>query len=199
MGLDMYLYASKYISGWSWQKDQKKNEEYEKLVEFSGVRAHEGSPHGNLEMCVGYWRKANAIHGWFVREVQDGIDDCKRNYVPREKLIELKKVCQEALDNQPAIVPASASGIAQYTYVGGDDKSDKSIGQALMDIWQLEQKSAEFNDPNDTDPLKPTMGSFFGSYEKDEWYYQELRDTIEIVDTCLAMDGEWDFYYRSSW
>jgi len=28
----------------------------------------------NLEE-VGYWRKANAIHGWFVDHVQDGEDD----------------------------------------------------------------------------------------------------------------------------
>ena len=26
---------------------------------------------------VGYWRKANAIHKWFVDNVQDGNDDCK--------------------------------------------------------------------------------------------------------------------------
>ena len=28
---------------------------------------------------VGYWRKANAIHGWFVRNVQNGKDDCGTN------------------------------------------------------------------------------------------------------------------------
>ena len=24
-----------------------------------------------------YWRKANAIHGWFVKNAQQGIDDCR--------------------------------------------------------------------------------------------------------------------------
>jgi hypothetical protein len=28
---------------------------------------------------VGYWRKANAIHRWFVEHVQDGNDDLARS------------------------------------------------------------------------------------------------------------------------
>ena len=35
------------------------------------------------------WRKANAIHKFFVDEVQEGNDNCERHYVSREKLQEL--------------------------------------------------------------------------------------------------------------
>jgi hypothetical protein len=35
---------------------------------------------------IGYWRKANAIHGWFVRECQGGIDECQRTRVTKAKL-----------------------------------------------------------------------------------------------------------------
>ena len=35
------------------------------------------------------WRKANAIHKFFVDEVQDGNDNCERHYVSRETLQEL--------------------------------------------------------------------------------------------------------------
>ena len=26
---------------------------------------------------IGYWRKANQVHGWFVENIQDGVDDCR--------------------------------------------------------------------------------------------------------------------------
>jgi len=48
---------------------------------------------------AGYWRKANAIHGWFVDNVQDGNDDCKEYYVPREKLKELFGLVTLVLEN----------------------------------------------------------------------------------------------------
>lgn len=49
---------------------------------------------------VAYWRKANAIHLWFVDNVQDGEDDCKwHNEVTKEILEELLDTCQKVLDN----------------------------------------------------------------------------------------------------
>ena len=44
---------------------------------------------------VGYWRKANAIHNFFVNECQDGEDDCKEYYVPIHILNKLYKICVE--------------------------------------------------------------------------------------------------------
>ena len=43
---------------------------------------------------VAYWRKANAIHGWFVDNIQDGVDDQNEYYVSKEKLEELLPVCE---------------------------------------------------------------------------------------------------------
>lgn len=49
---------------------------------------------------VGYWRKANAIHQWFVEHIQDGIDDCDyHREVTKEDLEELLDVCHEVLCN----------------------------------------------------------------------------------------------------
>jgi hypothetical protein len=39
------------------------------------------------------WRKANAIHKWFVDNVQDGDDDCGKYYVGIEQLQELRHAC----------------------------------------------------------------------------------------------------------
>lgn len=47
---------------------------------------------------VGYWRKQNAIHNWFVKNVQGGADDC--NYheeVTKEDLRELLRLCNSVL------------------------------------------------------------------------------------------------------
>lgn len=43
---------------------------------------------------VGYFRKSNQIHNWFVEKCQDGIDECQSTIVPKEKLEELLNVCQ---------------------------------------------------------------------------------------------------------
>lgn len=45
------------------------------------------------------WRKANAIHKWFVDNVQDGVDDCGYYKVTKEHLIELHNVCNDVLND----------------------------------------------------------------------------------------------------
>lgn len=46
---------------------------------------------------IGYWRKANHIHKWFVDNVQDGEDDCEKYEVTKSNLLDLKDVCEEVL------------------------------------------------------------------------------------------------------
>jgi hypothetical protein len=43
------------------------------------------------------WRKANAVHKWFVDHVQDGQDDCGRYPVSVHALHKLKADCETAL------------------------------------------------------------------------------------------------------
>ena len=43
-----------------------------------------------------YWRKANAIHRWFVENCQGGVDECQETYVERDQLEELIAVCRRA-------------------------------------------------------------------------------------------------------
>lgn len=47
---------------------------------------------------VGYWRKANAIHQWFVVHVQGGVDECLKYEVSKAQLEELKTTCEKAID-----------------------------------------------------------------------------------------------------
>lgn len=111
-------------------------------------------PSIQCQVKIGYWRKANAVHDWFVQNCQDGNDDCREAYVSTEQLEELRKVCQMVLDNH-----------------------------ALASEY-----------------LPTTSGFFFGSTEYDEWYFQDLQSTVEIIDNALSNIGdEWSFSYQSSW
>lgn len=46
---------------------------------------------------IGYWRKANHIHKWFVDHVQGGEDNCEKYEVTKTNLLDLKAVCEEVL------------------------------------------------------------------------------------------------------
>jgi hypothetical protein len=95
MGLDMYLYR---IDG--------------NKVAFVAEEAEE----------IGYWRKANAIHKWFVDNVQNGNDDCEQYNVSPEKIKELLNVCQAVLKN-----PAEANKLlptASGFFFGETDYGD---------------------------------------------------------------------------
>lgn len=47
---------------------------------------------------VAYWRKANAIHGWFMQFAE--MDDCTPVEVSVLALIELRDTCQKVLDDK---------------------------------------------------------------------------------------------------
>lgn len=46
---------------------------------------------------IGYWRKANHIHKWFVDKVQGGEDDCEYYKVTKDNLLSLKATCEKVL------------------------------------------------------------------------------------------------------
>ena len=48
---------------------------------------------------VGYWRKANQIHYWFVSNVQDDEDDCGYYEVSKEQLTRLLEECQKVKED----------------------------------------------------------------------------------------------------
>ena len=70
MGLDMYILKGNKAD---WEAYQNGNNE----AFYDGAEE------------VAYWRKANAIHGWFVENVQGGIDDCGFYKISEENLITL--------------------------------------------------------------------------------------------------------------
>jgi len=93
MGLDMYLEAEKYLADYDeTQKEQGKRFSQD-FPELGGL------PIKELTAVIGYWRKANYIHNWFVENIQNGNDDCNKYYISRNQLNKLKAACQEVLES----------------------------------------------------------------------------------------------------
>ena len=100
MGLDMYLTAERYL--WTYSKDGEDTLKGVAIAnlfpELAFLDSKKDQRVKTVTAEIGYWRKANAIHAWFVTNVQDGKDDCERYFVPPEKLAELLEVINTILD-----------------------------------------------------------------------------------------------------
>lgn len=145
MGLDMYLTKSHYVGAYFEHRQVKGTVSL--MVEGKKLPINKKKISEIIEQ-VGYWRKANAIHNWFVQHVQDGKDECQRSYVSAEQLLELKKLCELALKTKDATL------------------------------------------------LPPVSGFFFGSTEIDTYYWDDIRETIEILSD---IDETCTYYYQASW
>jgi len=138
---------------------------------------------------VGYWRKANHIHAWFVNNVQDGVDDCRyHNEVTKELLEELRDTCIEVLNNSVMTLGAVKNG-SHYDHESGKWIDDFEAGRVVIN-------------PDVAEDLLPTAsGFFFGGTDYDEWYLKDVENTIAIINKVLATtDFEKEMvYYVSSW
>lgn len=186
MGLDMYLSKRTYV-GNHYREPQNRVEiilpenEGDELfpIKKGSIKTERIS---EIIEGVGYWRKANAIHQWFVDNVQDGEDDCGEYYVPREKIEELYKLCKKVVDKAELV------------------EGDVVVGQTLENgEWKNEtEKGLIIQNEDEIRDLLPTQsGFFFGSTEYDEWYLSYIKTTISILKPLLEEGG--DFYYSSSW
>lgn len=185
MGLDMYLYRSKKVKGLT-AKDYSKvdntisdvpNEAFKSVREsikgrskevysqFDEVVKERGvySTWLSIFEDIGYWRKANQIHTFFVEQCQGGIDECQLTKVSKAKLNKLMSLCKQALALKEVYLN---DGIVQ--------------GKPLEEI------------------LPTASGFFFGGTEYDEWYFDGIQNTIEILEGVLP-DTTADYYYSSSW
>lgn len=100
MGLDMYLYAKKYESVCKWDKDKNKDNFYPtELKEFANDIFNSNFMSKETSYQIGYWRKANAIHKYFVDNCADGTDDCREMYVCEKTLEDLLDRCKKVLDD----------------------------------------------------------------------------------------------------
>lgn len=160
MGLDMYLYKKAHVK--CWKSDDSGVKDANKVDILVRVTYPDGSSDSadysvsnpemgiDISMPVAYWRKANAIHRWFIQNCANGQDDCREMSVSVEQLMELKHLCEQVLEDH--------------------------------------SKAAE---------LLPTQdGFFFGSTNYDEWYFHDLKHTVEALSNLD--EGYW-YEYQASW
>lgn len=99
MGLDMYLYAiraggptleeyHRAMDAAAWPEGEAGRfdlDAYKMAKQEAGVE-------------VAYWRKANAIHAWFVDNFQDGVDKCQSSKpISKEAIAGLVAKCERIL------------------------------------------------------------------------------------------------------
>lgn len=145
----MYLSAKFYTSRYGGEKEL--NKKLWALVPFKPI---DNINTAELKVEVGYWRKSNHIHKWFVDNCQDGTDECQYSFVAREQLKELLELCEKVSKN-------------------------KKLAHKLLPTEE---------------------GFFFGGKDYDEWYFDDIEDTIKQLKAILKNVPEsWDFEYHSSW
>lgn len=148
MGLDMYLSAKRsfYASNWDKGTDREQKPEFQanvairKVLDDLKVAPPESSNLNYIELRteVYYWRKSNAIHAWFVRECQDGKDECQYTDVEPSKIEELANICSElSLAKVPALAMQKLPPTSGF-FFGSTDIDDY--------FWQdIEQTAVELN------------------------------------------------------
>jgi len=192
MGLDMYLSKRHYVQNWEHNGPERQH----KITVKVGGKAH---PHINTSKIsyiieqVGYWRKANAIHDWFVQHCQDGRDECQESYVTREQLQELYDTCVLVRDNSKLKDGKIKNG-----------STIQKVGDEIVETPIIE-KGKVIEDASVSEYLLPTAeGFFFGGTDYDEYYMQDVLNTIEILKPELDAKYENgmyepEYYYRASW
>jgi hypothetical protein len=139
----MYLNAKRFL----WHSDEElTNAISEQLPELKDLRVKE------VIVEAGYWRKANAIHAWFVGKVQDGEDDCGHYPVSRVELQQLRAECRKVLDFKHlatnTLPPAAGfffggTDLDEWYYKGLEDTIiiiDQAL--ALPEVWYFEYHSS---------------------------------------------------------
>jgi len=192
MGLDMYLYRKTYVRNWSHMAPEelhqitvKKNKKKHPWIDSKNITG--------ITELVGQWRKANAVHDWFVSHVQDGEDDCKEYNVELPQLQELYDTCVLVRDNTKLVDGQIKNGY-----------SCKEIDGKFVETPIMEPGKT-VADKSVAEDLLPTAGGFFfGSTDYDEYYMEDILDTIKILEPLLKLEIPKGFYppdyiYRASW
>ena len=179
MGLDMYLTAKVYVG--AKYRAVKQNyiemqDAYGDDRDFADFKECKLYPTHNISEIIydiGYWRKVNWVHKWFVDNAQAGNDDCGNYEVSSELLDKLYSTCETILKKFDGV------------------KNDKDR-MALIDYIndKLPPQSGCFFGSTD---LK----------DKDEldYYRDSLYDTLEIIKRAKKYIEKFgaDIYYQSSW
>jgi len=182
MGLDMYLEKRIGVKNYSFTK---KEDKHSVEVKKGGIKLDIAAKSiSGVVVDVACWRKANAIHRWFVNNVQNGEDDCKSYYVDEEDLKALLKRVNKVLKASKLIKGKVTNG---YTIEKGKEIPILEDGEYIEDATVAKEC------------LPTGSGFFFGSEDYNEWYLEGLKYTKKVLTKTLKEKVGGSYYYQSSW
>lgn len=204
MGLDMYLNKGKRIP----KKNSDEFMSYEEMRKIDDLISNEGNEDiaelykdyvydcgeylhwKSLTKEILYWRKANAIHKWFVDNVQLGEDNCGYYEVTKEQLMELRDKCIDVIRVAKVGMGKVSNG---YSYVRD--------GNELKRVDYFEDGEVVLNAEDVAKILPSSSGFFFGSTDYDMYYIEQVKYTLAELNKILKETNfEKDYVeYHSSW
>lgn len=143
MGLDMYLKVSKWFGDYDFKPEEQQIAKQIRSAFFPEYAAVEENCSVTLEMQVAYWRKANAIHAFFV-DLSGREDDCQPIPVSKESLEDLVGRCKAVLKD-----PAKADDLLPTRggfFFGSTDYDEGYFYDLRSTVEQLERVIAALKD-----------------------------------------------------
>lgn len=182
MGLDMYLYKKTYVKNW----EHTAPEYSHKIVVRKGGKVRKDIKPERISYIteeIGYWRKFNALHGWFVQNCADGEDSCQEIYVSKKMMDELLNILLKV----KTLLDSS-----KKKTLTSKDWNDKDYE---YEVYECEDAVREL--------LSPTEGFFFGDSDINEYYKEQVEYTIKLIRSFKKEVNDDDFsasiIYQASW
>ena len=198
MGLDMYLERAPKVSGLTFKEMIDLNNKYEdsgdinKIPEKYRSLFHKRGEHISwlsVKEEVMYWRKANAIHNYFVQHCGGGVDECQVMKVSRKDIEKLVLYCDKIIKATTMVKSKIENG---YTFNKDGTKKPLMEEGEMMD--EAGTKVAKRLLPSQS-------GFFFGSTNYDQRYFQDIKDTYDALKPILdTFDFKKNYLiYQASW
>lgn len=177
-GLSVHKDVSCYNNGDTALSPEKVKEIAEKAVK-DGV--------SSLKVEIKYWRKFNALHGWFIDNCADGDNDRMGMFVSHEQIRELCKLLRHLKH--------------ELILVDGEVRNGYTFNEKGEQVWIKEQGKVIKNSELAKEFLPTKAGFFFGSYDYDEYYYKNVCESADFFDELVHSDDfeDWTYSYEASW
>jgi hypothetical protein len=155
---------------------------------------------------IGYWRKANAIHKFFVDKLQNGEDDQRESKIDKSTFEELfEKV--SAIREEYIKLDADIDNLNELSSEELEEYSSEELECHLVrrsESWDyLLPKYKEKFDEFCKNILPTSSGCFFGSTSYDIYYIWNAIYTYELIKGILddweSNDEEDNNYYYTCW
>ena len=197
MGLDQYItirHKSTNVAYEKWNNYWKLSDEERKNVR------EPNEPEKDL--ILGYFRKHHSIHQWFVKNIQNGNDDCGRYKVSVNELETLKKLCEEIMSH------VAKEKAEPKFYTTNDGRQ--------YEMFQYDKYTIDEEGKKIIDELLPSHYQSWGNEGYSDDYFYTLENAIEVLGQVIEIcnrnffsfytdretgeyKGCWVLEYVSSW